>query len=228
MKSKVILGICLAVVPLTILFSYSENKQHFTRNVSAINKTVFYGIKSANDKDSLLQLMVKDVNTIFDLPDIYASDMENEIRVYYVNAFGSLFFRQQFAADSTKIDLFVCGGKKNNDSLFMKIDYLVSVKGLHRYDGVFDASGIRSRYEWIEDQDSDALDNISQYTVQLKNKKEIKYLLIDDPCGSKNQTSESKFVCKIARQISKDFSFNFNSSIDDIINSAMINPYVRN
>lgn len=170
--------------------------------------------------------MVNAVNKIFDLPELTKSPVRNEIRVYYWNAFGSLFFRQQFIHnDSTRLDLYICSGEKVGDSLYMNIHHHVHANGIHKYAGEFNAGAIKDSVQQLEIQKEGVLDNISQFTVQVKHGNTVRHYLIDKPFTIEPQTPESRYVAKIVQDISRNFNFNFNGSVKGILDSAFLAPY---
>jgi hypothetical protein len=225
MRNKIVKITAITFCIITLSYSCVEKVECPQRQVVKIKKKVFYGMKEKNEKDSLLTLMVKDMNTIFEMPILNKEKDVNEIRIFYINAFGSLFFRQQFISDTMVADLYQCSGERKGDSLFMNLHNHISFKEKRNYNGEFDASGANEFAQQLEVQKEDILDDLSQFIVQVKFENSTKFFLIDKPFSKKPETIESKYVVNVVKRINKDFNFNFNSSVKGILDTAMTRPY---
>jgi hypothetical protein len=225
MYTRVIKYATVLIGLIYVIHSCKEKSSSFTRNSFALKQIIFYGIKEKNENDSLLRIIISDLDKVFKLPDLQVSNTQNEIRIFYMNASGSLFFQQQFTGDSTIADLYICSGENSNDSLFLKLHHKITVAGKHQYSNQFNAAGISDFFQQLEVQQEGILDNISQFTVQVKNGQMVKSFLIDKPFTIQPQTPESRYISKIVKQISEDFNFNFNGSVKGILDTAMTRPY---
>jgi hypothetical protein len=230
MSLKIILiGVFSLFTTVAVVENNKSKANYFKRTVKDINQKVFYGLKESNENASLLHYIINDVNKIFSLPDIAKVKNKYEMRIYHINSFGSIFFRQQYVgSDTTIADLYTCNGIKINDSLFVNIRKQISIEGSRPYSGDFNGDGVSDIAEQSVNQKEGVLDDICQYMLQVKRSDTVQSFLIDKPFTIKPQTAESRYVSEILRNLQRDFGIHFNSSEKNILGNAMLRPYGRN
>jgi hypothetical protein len=222
--------IILYFIPVSLIFSFfyfgTSNNLLFKREVINVSKEVFFAKSKQISNDTLINAMIPELNKAFELSDISKSSAQYEVRVYFFNAYGELFFRQSFTDGKTEANVYNCGTVKRHDSLFMQINKIVKLSGQYQYDKSFDFDNISKYTAMLDTVKRDGVtDDGAMYLIQLKRKDDVNYILIDNPFDSEEANYTAKLTCNYIRQLRENFTFKFHDPIAKVIDSAFIKPY---
>ncbi|MES2774124.1 MAG: hypothetical protein V4722_08060 [Bacteroidota bacterium] len=186
----------------------NSNNARLTRISSIVNKEVYYGQASEWVTQDTLTQYALDFNKAFALSPIQQSSSGIEIRIYYRGAFCERFFIQTFNGESSYITLLNCGGKRRNDSLFMKTGNIIQATAGTNQLMIAYLDSLPSSLIW-EDKVEDVLDAANTYFIELKQGPIIKRILIANPFDKEMIDDNGRHISQFLKNISTTYSFRF-------------------
>lgn len=215
------------VVLMVLMFNRCTVQQYkFERKLIHVDKVNFYGTYEKVANDTLLEVMIPAINSAFELGTIEKSEADYEIRVYFFNAYGELFFRQKFLNDWTEAAVYNCKTAKRGDSLVMQIKNVVKTTGDYKFDDSYNLGYMPKFITSIDTAQKDGItDDGALYFIQVKRKDTINFIVIDQPFEKESSNEYAKSICNMMRRFRTNFSFAFHDPIAKVLDSAFIRPY---
>ena len=205
--------------------SCSNKGSDFKREKLEINKEFFFGKDQKIETNNLIKTMTSDVEKSFNLNPIYKSTNENEVRIYFANPFVERFFFQYFNSTDLTVGLYDCKTDRRNDSLFMHIFRLITIKGRYSKDSLVKIASLPNYSLQIDKNspDTPVLDDGAIYFIQVKNGATIKEILINKPFQKEESNHDSKEISNFIRAIEKQYNFVFYDNWKSIDSLAFMN-----
>jgi hypothetical protein len=203
---------------LPILLLVVSCKHNFKRIVTKQIQPIYY--KVSVQKDNSLNHFVAFSNAELALSSINKSEFEYEIRVHYIYSFGQTYFRHGWDGNQNYIFLSCGVSFDRNDSSFINFPEKVEVFRERKFDYGF-SFNMDSSYNGFKVDSSETvlLDNISDFVIQIKEHKQVRYFYFTNNKMQKNDI-ENKLL-NFVHKIEKVHNFQFYTDSKKILETGL-------